>query len=117
MTGSECPGEFMWSAFGAYYPDTVCATALKWEEGRHPGAVLCDADNDFYPSDISCPICDPVGFFEYRFGELYYPVCMFCGINQCVDNIRFVEEGDSLRYFVDCEDCGTVRRAIIRELS
>lgn len=62
----ECPGQFVgWSAFGANYPDTVCATALFWGSGFDPGPVLCDADDDHRPTDIPCPACDPVGFAEY----------------------------------------------------
>lgn len=65
-TRQECPGEFVrWSAFGASYPDTVCAYSLIWPEGEHPGAVLCDADNDLRPGDVPCPAHDPEGFAEW----------------------------------------------------
>lgn len=61
-----CPGEFVrWSAFGASYPDTVCAYSLIWPEGEHPGAVLCDADNDLRSGDVPCPAHDPEGFAEW----------------------------------------------------
>ena len=63
-TVTACPGTFTrWSAWGATYPDTVCATACTWPEGQHPGPVLVDADDDFRPNgDIPCPACDPDGF-------------------------------------------------------
>jgi len=63
----ECPGMFVgWSAFGATYPDTVCATSLTWPEGHDPGPVLCDADDDHRPKGIPCPACDPQGFAQYE---------------------------------------------------
>lgn len=62
-----CPGQFVgWSAFGATYPDTVCATSLTWPEGQDPGPVLCDADDDLRPRDVPCPVCDPAGFADYE---------------------------------------------------
>ena len=64
----ECPGDFEWSAFGAEYPDTVCANSLKWPAGQHPGAVLCDADDDLCSGSVPCPMCDPQGFREYLWG-------------------------------------------------
>lgn len=65
----HCPGHLQWSAFGAAYMDTVCASALDWAESAYePVAVLCDADDDFRPKDIPCPFCNPEGFIEYRWG-------------------------------------------------
>lgn len=69
MTSAECPGHWQWSAFGATYPDTVCATALVWREGDDPGAVLCDADDEFRPRDVPCPACDPEGYTQYHWGD------------------------------------------------
>src|SRR5690606_28036264 len=66
----QCPGHLAWSAFGASYPDTVCATACEWEEGTDPGAVLCDADDDFRPKDTPCPFCDPAGFIGHQWGGI-----------------------------------------------
>lgn len=67
LPGREaCPGHLTWSAFGAYYPDTVCATALEWNPGTDPGAVLCDADDDFRPKDVPCPFCAPDRFIDYQ---------------------------------------------------
>lgn len=67
LPGREaCPGQMAWSAFGAYYPDTVCATALEWNPGTDPGAVLCDADDDFRPKDVPCPFCAPDRFIDYQ---------------------------------------------------
>lgn len=65
----ECPGELTWSAFGAHYPDTVCANALGWSDGEHPGPVLCDADDEFRARDVPCPFCDPEGFTRHQWGE------------------------------------------------
>lgn len=45
----KCPGNLQWSAFGATYMDTVCASALTFREG-----------------EIPCPFCDPDGFIEYQ---------------------------------------------------
>ncbi len=73
----ECPGQFVgWSAFGATYPDTVCATACTWPEGSNPGPVLCDADDEFRPRDIPCPACDPRGFAEYE-GDPEAPLAVY----------------------------------------
>jgi len=68
MMSTKCPGRFMkWSAFGATYPDTVCATALEWPDGAFPGLVLCDLDDDGRArGEIPCPFCDPNGFNEYE---------------------------------------------------
>lgn len=61
----KCPGNLQWSAFGATYMDTVCASALTWPEGQQ-GYGLCDADADFREGEIPCPFCDPNGFIEYQ---------------------------------------------------
>lgn len=61
----ECPGHLTWSAFGATYPDTVCASALTWPDG-HRGYGLCDADADFREGDVPCPFCDPDSFIDYQ---------------------------------------------------
>ncbi|PRB14481.1 hypothetical protein [Microbacterium sp. MYb62] len=61
----ECPGTLQWSAFGASYPDTVCASVVTWE-GGYQGHGLCDADADFREGDIPCPFCDPDGFIDYE---------------------------------------------------
>jgi len=66
LPGAEdCPGHLTWSAFGANYPDTVCASALEWEEG-YAAYGLCDADDDFREKDVPCPFCDPDAFIEYQ---------------------------------------------------
>jgi len=63
LPGKEaCPGHLEWSAFGASYPDTVCASVIEWE--GEPGWGLCDADDDFRPRDMPCPFCDPDGFID-----------------------------------------------------
>lgn len=62
----ECPGHLEWSAFGASYPDTVCASALTWPAG-HEGNGLCDADDDFREKEVPCPFCDPDGFIDHEF--------------------------------------------------
>lgn len=65
----ECPGQLVWSAFGARYMDTVCSSALDWSKAGHePVATLCDADDDFRPKDVPCPFCDPAGFVGYEWG-------------------------------------------------
>lgn len=65
----ECPGYLTWSAFGATYPDTVCASALDWGDLPYPGETLCDADDEFRPKDIPCPFCDPKNFILFEWGE------------------------------------------------
>ncbi|MFL2002338.1 hypothetical protein [Microbacterium sp. A1-JK] len=66
LPGAEaCPGHLTWSAFGARYPDTVCASVLDWT-GVEPGWGLCDADDDFRPKDVPCPFCDPDAFIDYQ---------------------------------------------------
>ena len=66
----KCPGHLEWSAFGAWYPDTACSTALDWTGSVEPGTpTLCDADDDYRPKDIPCPFCDPEGFTQYQFAE------------------------------------------------
>ena len=66
LPGREaCPGNLQWSAFGASYPDTVCASSLTWPEG-HQGYGLCDADDDLREKDVPCPFCDPDGFIDYQ---------------------------------------------------
>lgn len=65
-TNTGCPGNLQWSAYGAGYPDTVCASILNWTNSRYPGLYLCDADDDFRPNgDIPCPFCDSEGFQGY----------------------------------------------------
>lgn len=64
----ECPGNLTWSAFGATYPDTVCASVLTWADG-YQGSGLCDADDDFRERDVPCPFCSPEAFIEYEWGE------------------------------------------------
>jgi hypothetical protein len=61
----ECPGHLQWSAFGAGYPDSVCASVLEWTDG-YQGYGLCDADDDFREKDIPCPFCDPDSFIDYQ---------------------------------------------------
>lgn len=60
----RCPGDYLaWSAFGADYPDTVCASRVTFDDGHDPGPVLCDADDDLSPrGGVPCPACDPDGF-------------------------------------------------------
>lgn len=66
LPGKEsCPGNLTWSAFGATYPDTVCASTLTWADG-HRGWGLCDADDDFRESGIPCPFCDWEAFVNYQ---------------------------------------------------
>lgn len=66
----ECPGQLIWSAFGARYPDSVCSSALDWTGCDYePVATLCDADDDFRPKDVPCPFCNPVGFIDYEWGD------------------------------------------------
>ena len=62
-----CPGQFMyWSAFGATYSDTICATACTWDDGAFPGTYLCDMDDDCRPrGDVPCPFCAPDSFDEW----------------------------------------------------
>lgn len=69
LPGKEaCPGNLTWSAFGATYPDTVCANSLTWPDGYH-GSGLCDADNDFLEGSVPCPFCQSLEFLIYLFGE------------------------------------------------
>lgn len=69
LPGKEpCPGHLEWSAFGANYPDTVCASALEWPDG-YQGSGLCDADDDFREKDVPCPFCNAEGFIEYQWGS------------------------------------------------
>lgn len=71
LPGKEpCPGHLTWSAFGATYPDTVCASALTWEDG-YQGHGLCDADDDFREKDVPCPFCDPETFLAYEWPDGY----------------------------------------------
>ncbi|QIK83092.1 hypothetical protein [Sanguibacter sp. HDW7] len=79
----ECPGMFVgWSAFGATYPDTVCSTALTWEEGPEPASpTLCDADDDHRPKGVPCPVCDPAGFDRYEdHSGAHLAVYRLCGL-------------------------------------
>jgi len=72
LPGKEaCPGHLTWSAFGASYPDSVCSSALTWDNPEdHPGnGLLCDADDDFRCKDVPCPFCDPAGFVSWQFSE------------------------------------------------
>ncbi len=62
-----CPGHFQWSAFGATYPDTVCSSALEWDEG-YIAWGLCDADDNFREKGVPCPFCNPEDFLEYQWG-------------------------------------------------
>lgn len=79
----ECPGMFVgWSAFGATYPDTVCSTALTWDDGAEPpSATLCDADDDHRPRGVPCPVCDPEGFDRYEeHSGAHLAVYRLCGL-------------------------------------
>lgn len=71
LPGAEpCPGTLTWSAFGAWYPDSVCSSALDWSEaGYKPEGILCDADDDFRPKDVPCPFCAPESFVSWLWGE------------------------------------------------
>lgn len=93
----SCPGHLTWSAFGAFYPDTVCATVIEWEDG-HDGWGLCDADDDFREKDIPCPFHDQEGFLEYSFAGGYY-LPYWADTEELVPArtaIHFHEEGNSL---------------------
>jgi len=66
LPGREaCPGNLQWSAFGASYPDTVCASVITWADG-YKGHGLCDADDDLREKDVPCPFCDPDCFIDYE---------------------------------------------------
>lgn len=114
-----CPGHFQWSAFGAPYPDTVCADALDWSdvEDGFPGPVLCDADDDLRPKDIPCPMHDWVGFWEYQFGGGYtIPLC-------AVDEARLPDgtrinfhDGYALSWTAICPDHGN-QKVLMRDYS
>lgn len=77
----SCPGWLLWSAFGAWYPDSVCSSVLTWENpADHPGSgYLCDADDDLRCKDVPCPFCLPESFTEYEWGGGYVvPTCATC---------------------------------------
>lgn len=93
----ECPGHFTWSAFGAPYPDTVCSTAVIWEDG-YEGWGLCDADDDFRDKGVPCPFHDQEAFLAYQYeGSYYRPY--WKGTEERVPDhtpIHFHENGQSL---------------------
>lgn len=69
ISGKEdCPGYLQWSAFGARYMDTVCSSALEWQDGYQAWG-LCDADDDFREKGVPCPFCDSAAFIEYVWGS------------------------------------------------
>jgi hypothetical protein len=93
-----CPGYFTWSAFGASYPDTVCASVVQWDDENYQGHGLCDADDDFREKGVPCPFCSPESFLEYQFGGGFY-VPMWAETEEPVPDrtpIRFHETGNSL---------------------
>ncbi|XKH58522.1 hypothetical protein LG293_15835 (plasmid) [Citricoccus nitrophenolicus] len=52
----DCPGHLQWSAFGANYPDTVCASVLEWPDGYQVGGrdevhILWATDESPVPED------------------------------------------------------------------
>lgn len=65
MAKTECPGIFEWSAFGASYMDTMCASAMDWGKNDYPGAYLQDLDSDYGSEDVPCPFCMTEAFLEY----------------------------------------------------
>ena len=97
-TTQACPGHFTWSAFGAPYPDTVCASVVQWNDESYQGHGLCDADDDFREKGVPCPFCSPESFLEYEFGVGFY-VPMWSETEERVPDrtpIRFHEAGSSL---------------------
>jgi len=73
LIGEEkCPGHFTWSAFGAPYPDTVCATVISWDKEGYIGWGLCDADDDFREKGIPCPFHHTNDFISYSNGGGYW---------------------------------------------
>lgn len=93
----ECPGYFTWSAFGATYPDTVCASVVEFSDG-YQGWGLCDADDGFRDKGIPCPFCDSAGFLYYQHGGSYR-VPYWDGTDERVAShteIHFHEKGSSL---------------------
>lgn len=70
-TKQSCPGQLQWSAFGAPYMDTMCATAMTFDKADFtPGPYLQDLDSEYYTEDVPCPFCATVLFLDY------------CGIGQ-----------------------------------
>lgn len=99
LAKEECPGDFLWSAFGADYPDTQC------QNGR-----LVDMDS-LNISDIPCPYCNPDAFTEYMFDLPTIPECASCaGMLPLGTEIHY-HEGDqgSLWWSAACPTCGLRR--------
>ena len=99
LAKEECPGDFLWSAFGADYPDTQC------ENGR-----LVDMDSGNI-SEIPCPFDDSEAFTEYQFGDPTLPECSRCSRILPVGTEIHYHEGDygSLWWSAACPDCGLQR--------
>jgi len=94
---ARCPGAFLWSAFGATYPDTDCIDG-----------VLADADRDHSTLDgIPCPMHQPGAFLEHEYGGTYYqPVCLRCDQGLATGTpIFFHEIGYGLRMSARCGAC------------
>jgi len=118
LTAEPCPGHFQWSAFGASYPDTVCATILDWSEVPEgsPGATLCDADDDYRSGDIPCPMHDWARFWDYQFGEYYIPLCPV-EEHRLPDGTEInFHDAQALWWSASCPDHGP-QRILMRDMS
>jgi len=94
---ARCPGAFLWSAFGASYPDTDCVDG-----------VLADADHDHSTLEgIPCPMHQPGAFWKHEYGGTYYqPVCLRCDQGLATGTpILFHEIGYGLRMSARCGAC------------
>jgi hypothetical protein len=111
-----CPGHLTWSAFGASYPDTVCASALEWQPG-YQGYGLCDADDDFCEKGIPCPFCDPDSFMSYEFGGGYYLPYWAETTEQVPDgaSFNFHEVGNSLWISAEHPAHGELKVTVIEQ--
>lgn len=99
LSKEECPGDFLWSAFGANYPDTQC------QNGQ-----LVDMDS-LNISEIPCPYCNPGSFTEYMFDLPTIPECAACaGMLPLGTEIHYHENDQgSLWWSASCPACGLQR--------
>jgi hypothetical protein len=99
-----CPVWFTWSAFGAWYMDTQC------DRG-----VLLDLDS--LSRELSCPMCDPTGFYEQHYGGgCIVPTCARCEDMLPTGTVlQWHELGNSLSASAECGPCGKRTWTLMRD--
>lgn len=104
----SCTGgrPFAWSAFGAPYRDTTCIDGMCGDLDRDGSAA----------AGITCPFCDPAGFFEYQFGGNYVePTCATC-LRRGIDPAAITfHDGEALTWSVMCPTCCSDQPALMRD--